>query len=75
MIIETVSNAYNVIVTWKKNLFQLPGNATGKAVRAEMARLRDAYTQKTDLSYLAEISYHLRPTNATKVQQKMQKQR
>ena len=53
---ETVSNAYNVIVTWKKNLFQLPGNATGKAVRAEMARLCDAYTQKTDLE---EISLKL----------------
>ena len=52
-ILKVAANAYNEIVTWKKNIFKLPGNATGKAVRTEMTKLCDAYSNKTDMEQVA----------------------
>ena len=52
-ILITADNAYQEIVTWKSNLFKLPGNAIGKEVRTIMANLCDQYSNGANLEKVA----------------------
>ena len=53
LIERKIYSAYNEIIYWKKLLFLLPTGAAGKGFIAEMIRLVNSWTYKSDLETIA----------------------
>ena len=50
---QAISSAYEEIVHWRRNIFQIPSGKTGKSFVAEVARLFQAYADKSLLECIA----------------------
>ena len=48
-----VSRAYNEVIHWRRNVFQIPTGSTGKAFVSEVARLFQAYADNSSLESIA----------------------
>ena len=48
-----VNQAYEEVVHWRRNLFQVPSGSAGKAFVTELARLYQAYTDGSSLESVA----------------------
>ena len=48
-----INLAYEEVVHWRRNLFQVPSGSTGKAFVSELARLFQAYADSSSLECIA----------------------
>ena len=52
-IINSINEAYDMIVKWRCNLFLTPSGKAGRAFVAEIARLIGSYAEKSSLEIIA----------------------
>ena len=50
---DAISSIYDEIVHWKRNLFQVPSGSSGKVFVMELARLYQAYADRSSLESVA----------------------
>ena len=51
---KDINAAYEVVSLWRKNVFKLPSNATGKKFVQELVKLNWAYANRTPLESIAQ---------------------
>ena len=50
---DAVTNAYNEVIHWRRNVFLVPSGTTGKAFVSELARLMQSYADGSSLESIA----------------------
>ena len=51
---KNINAAYEVVSLWRKTVFKLPSNATGKKFVQELVKLNWAYADRTPLERIAD---------------------
>ena len=53
MFVRSITNAYNEVVHWRRNIFKVPSGRAGKSFVRELVRLFNAYAESNTLESIA----------------------